>query len=53
MKGIELLSRYNVNLEARDRTGSTALHWAADGKSFEVARWLVNKRVEVVLSISL
>lgn len=44
---MELISECKADLEARDKTGSTALHWAADGKSFEIVRWLVNKGVEV------
>lgn len=48
---IELLSKHNADLEVRDKTGSTALHWATDGKHFEVVRWMVNKGVQVVLQI--
>ena len=44
---MDLLHKNKVDLEARDKTGSTALHWAVDGKSFEAVRWMMSKVKQV------
>eukprot|EP00794_Sanderia_malayensis_P016795 gene16795-18490_t len=45
--GLEILAKHKANFDLKDRTGSVALHWAIDGKSFEVVRWMVNKNVQL------
>ncbi|KAK5956219.1 hypothetical protein OHC33_002794 [Knufia fluminis] len=42
-----LYQRRHFALDARDSTGRTALHWAAERGNLDVSEWLLHKRAEV------
>lgn len=42
-----MLRQHNAYWDVVDRTGSTALHWAADGANLDVIRWMLQNGCSV------
>ena len=38
---VKLLREKGASWEPRDKTGSTALHWAVDSANLDVVRWML------------